>query len=541
MVALAPSADGSVDIGMWAGGVARIGAGGELLQLWRAADGLRSETLSQLLRDRAGRLHILNGEGWLLRGADGRIAPVVLPPGTWPPKQQRIISLHEDRRGRLWAASVGGLLARWTPGAAAPAWLGRPLAEQPIGVIVDRPGGGAWLGLAERFVAVNDAGRPEALPVLDARVGLDAPSAAAGRVLIDDSGVLTIGGHGVYRIDPAALDPPAAPPPPLVTGVRLFNRPLAPSADGPLLASTLVGGPLRLRYEEDLITLDFALPGQPSPPGLRFRYRLLGFDARWVEVDADEARAVYTRLPPGDFEFEVAAGDADGWFAASARLPLQVLPPWWMTWWARGGAIALALLAIASAWRLRTWRLRAQAQRLEQRVAERTAELAAANAALDRAARSDPLTGLPNRRGFLAAIEPVWTEPAGLALMDIDHFKAINDRHGHDVGDAVLVEVARRLRAALRGDDQIGRWGGEEFVARLAGEDALAAAEGLRRAIADQPWPAGAGPERVTISIGCTRVRRGEHVDACLQRADAALYAGKRAGRNRVVDADTPP
>lgn len=539
VIALAPAGDGGIYIAMWAGGVARIGAGGELLQLWRAADGLRSETIAQLLRDRAGRVHCINNEGWQVLGSDGRFASVALPPRAPAAGAQRIATLHEDAQGRLWAAGVAGALARWDPAQAAPAWLPGAGATQAIGAIVARAGGGAWLGLADRVIAVDDHGEPLPAPPLDARVGLDEPNVADSRMLVDAAGLLTIGGHGVYVIDPTAIERPPAPAAPLVTGVRLFNQPLAPADQGPLLASTLVGGPLRLRYDQDLITLDFALPGQPAPPGLRFRYRLIGFDPRWIEVSADEARAVYTRLPPGDFGFEVGAGDAVGWFAARAQLPIEVLPPWWMTWWARGSGLALLLCAIVAAWRLRTWQLRAQALRLEQRVAERTAELAAANAALDRAARTDPLTGLANRRGFLAAIEPVYAQPASLALMDIDHFKSINDRYGHDVGDAVLVEVARRLREALRSEDQLGRWGGEEFVVRIAGDAGAGVAERLRSAIGEAPFPPGIGPEHVTVSIGTARVRAGDSVDACLQRADAALYAGKRGGRNRVVDADT--
>lgn len=154
---------------------------------------------------------------------------------------------------------------------------------------------------------------------------------------------------------------------------------------------------------------------------------------------------------------------------------------------------------------------------------------------------TDPVTGLWNRRhsaDLLAAdLEQAQRsgQPMTLLMIDIDHFKDINDTHGHQTGDHVLIEVARRLRDNLRGTDVIGRWGGEEFVVllRYCGlHDALGAAEKLRRQIADSPF------ERlctVTVSIGATALLAEDDLQSWLGRADAALYDAKRAGRNTVV------
>jgi diguanylate cyclase (GGDEF)-like protein len=150
----------------------------------------------------------------------------------------------------------------------------------------------------------------------------------------------------------------------------------------------------------------------------------------------------------------------------------------------------------------------------------------------------DALTGLPNRR-FLADAWPRELHRAcrqgsslGVMLLDLDHFKQINDRYGHQAGEDLLRQVARVLTGAIRRSDIACRWGGEEFVVVLPNVTAAAAlerAEILRRAIRELP----AG---LTVSIGIAEVPRdGTTLDAVLARADAALYAAKRAGRDRVV------
>lgn len=156
------------------------------------------------------------------------------------------------------------------------------------------------------------------------------------------------------------------------------------------------------------------------------------------------------------------------------------------------------------------------------------------NADLTRQLRMDPLTGLANRRALADALEQALAGTAALcvALADIDHFKAVNDTHGHAVGDEVLVRVASSLRVANGEAGLLARYGGEEFALVLPGMDLDAArrhCEALRRAVAlaSTSLP-------VTISIGVAARQPGEDKAALLQRADEALYAAKRAGRNRV-------
>lgn len=174
----------------------------------------------------------------------------------------------------------------------------------------------------------------------------------------------------------------------------------------------------------------------------------------------------------------------------------------------------------------------------EQQMLQYQSELETRNADLAELSRTDALTGLPNRRAFDAALEAALasTEPSrgiAVALVDIDHFKTINDLQGHPAGDAVLADVARVLRTSAGSHATVARYGGEEFALLLANVDAMGAelqAEYVREAV--QNLPAGFP---VTVSIGVALRQREETAVSLVARADQALYAAKRGGRNRVV------
>lgn len=154
----------------------------------------------------------------------------------------------------------------------------------------------------------------------------------------------------------------------------------------------------------------------------------------------------------------------------------------------------------------------------------------------------DPLTGLVTRR--VAADRFLrWDShyPLGLILLDLDHFKSINDRYGHDCGDLVLRDVAWRMKGALKVTDTLVRWGGEEFLAMVRvepGRELHDVAEGLRRSLAGMSIP-GLEDRRVTASLGVVQVdpERARDLSACVALADAALYEAKAMGRNRVIRA----
>ena len=168
-------------------------------------------------------------------------------------------------------------------------------------------------------------------------------------------------------------------------------------------------------------------------------------------------------------------------------------------------------------------------------------ELARSREAATRLANRDALTGVLTRRHFteLAAREQAlalrraW--PISVLMIDVDHFKEVNDRHGHPTGDAVLAHVAAQCIGMLRTGDLFTRWGGEEFVALLPATDAegaLEVAERLRAGIADAVLPE--LRHRVTASVGVATGSGEQPVDVLIAGADAAMYEAKRGGRNRV-------
>jgi diguanylate cyclase (GGDEF)-like protein len=181
------------------------------------------------------------------------------------------------------------------------------------------------------------------------------------------------------------------------------------------------------------------------------------------------------------------------------------------------------------------------------RLAEREEELRIASDNLDRLTRLDSLSGLANRRGFDAALDEKWREseqaltPLALIMIDIDHFKAFNDRYGHVAGDMCLRTVAETIARAARGATIAARYGGEEFALLFPGtgiERALGIGESLRAAVEQLALThQGAPLGRVTASVGVAALRaaNGESAQVLVEAADAALYGAKRRGRNTVV------
>ena len=163
--------------------------------------------------------------------------------------------------------------------------------------------------------------------------------------------------------------------------------------------------------------------------------------------------------------------------------------------------------------------------------------------ALRSASRRDFLTGLPNRRHFFEVGRPAFVRareqglPACVAMLDLDHFKKINDTYGHDAGDDVLRDVSRTLGAGLRSGDLLARFGGEEFCALLVGVEPEAARDmlnGLRLRVQQLRFEAGGAAFQVTASCGLA-CSRSEGLDPMITQADELLYEAKRSGRNRVI------
>lgn len=162
---------------------------------------------------------------------------------------------------------------------------------------------------------------------------------------------------------------------------------------------------------------------------------------------------------------------------------------------------------------------------------------------LENLAFRDPLTGVPNRRYVELKVEQAIQEVeqfgrrVGLLMIDVDHFKQVNDNHGHQIGDDVLRAVCKTLTHSLRPGDTVGRWGGEEFLVVVMDVNPAALttfAERCRMLIAESVVPAGNGSLRVTVSVGATLIEQ-DSAQAAIKRADELLYRSKLSGRNRTT------
>lgn len=369
------------------------------------------------------------------------------------------------------------------------------------------------------------------------------------------------GARGVLVVQPDRFTPWTYQPPVVATELRLGAATHAvPTA----------GQPLVLAPGERSFSLGFAALDFSRPASIHYRYRLEGMDPEWLDAVATARRASYTNLEPGRYVMRVQGSNRQGdWSPHELRLEVQVQAAWWQARWLQALA-GLALLGLLlAAFRLRT-RLLVQRQRdLEARVAEATAALNAKSAELEEASLTDPLTGLRNRRfleqqlpgdvalavrrhesselyGHSPLTAPVERSREMLFfLIDVDHFKRINDEHGHMAGDAVLMQMRGRLGQVFRASDYLVRWGGEEFlvVARETPRTRAAElAERARQCIAGQPFDLGGGVQlSLTCSVGftafplCADLPRALDWRAAVDLADTALYQAKKDGRDAWV------
>jgi len=527
--------DGTLWIGTL-GGLRRLAPGaGEAVHVARQGGGLVGKV--NALVEEGDQLWVGTESGLFRLADDGLLQPVAagagLPAGA---AGAAVLGLLLDARGRLWADTSTGLFLRTATGrfelqGAAEGFGGRGFGAN---LLADTQGR-LWThrGMFDPANGVfTEFGKSDGVDI-----GIGWFRAYAQ---LDDGRMLFGGSTGLLVAEPERFRRWSFRPPVVATELRIDGRP-AP-----------LGGGLRLAPGQRAFSVRFTALDYSAPAHNRYRHRLLGYDEDWLDTDAALRVASYANLAPGRYTLEVQGSNRLGdWSETTLRVPVDVLPAWWQTWWSHAGGVLLAVLAV---WGLVHWRTRALERRralLEARVRERTAELQALTEALKESSLSDPLTGLHNRRYLTQHIEADVAlarrrrGDLGFLLIDVDHFKQVNDVHGHSAGDAVLVQMSERLREASRGSDHVVRWGGEEFlvVAREGSRAHVAElAERIRRAVADRPFLLPDGQQLAkTCSVGfaCFPLSAAQPKaldwSAVVDVADGALYEAKRSGRNRWV------
>lgn len=355
--------------------------------------------------------------------------------------------------------------------------------------------------------------------------------------------------------------PPPAMTPPVVTRGNVQER-LSQLLDASLFESTIAGEIRALAQKaeeleqlfEGLAALASDVVGyrwlalateSTSPPQAKYRTRLLIHThpdqreaAEREARDALDVPVLTERRKPADTDAVIVADKRSveaEWSSAPVLLPV------------RFGTTSIGHIAISPSRRGASHDDRRLLALLSNELGG-PLRMAALVAEARRLASTDTLTGLLNRRAFIERIEKARAAsdnglfPMSMLLLDVDHFKKVNDTLGHDAGDAVLQGVARVLSAIARKSDFVARWGGEEFVVALsntAEAGARVAAERVRRAIAEAKYILPGGAEhRATASVGLASAEGADwQIDELLGRADKAMYSAKHRGRNRVETA----
>jgi diguanylate cyclase (GGDEF)-like protein len=293
------------------------------------------------------------------------------------------------------------------------------------------------------------------------------------------------------------------------------------------------------------LNFQFSSPAMPNRSELVFNYRLKDFQADWVENK--DGLAIFSGLPPGDYILEAVAQNASlGSHSDVVQVSVHILPPWWKSQWFIGVCVLSLLGLFWATTRLYARHLRARSRHLESQVKERTRELELSREQLRIQATHDGLTGMLNRSAALRALakelERATREGRRLvvALVDLDHFKEINDTRGHLAGDEALRWFAAAVGSAIRPYDVAGRYGGEEFILILTEIPVDAVQQRLsvlHGAISNLTVMDRGSEFTVNCSVGATlfEPETGGTVESLLIVADHALYEAKSQGRNRAV------
>jgi len=502
-------------------------------------------------------------------------------------------ALSEDTAGRLWLATNQGLFARdqgnWRR------WTQQDgLKETALDGLAVAADGGVWVYYAEPAGATKVGLKEGHLQVLD---HLDAqrflPSDLVYALQEDPQGTLWVStDQGVVGVGKRASFPLGRGPdrvPEEGNGGALLveakggawvgtTRGLmhlllqgelpVPEVPHPAIVQVLWGGQPRsgqdggrvvLSRGEATLEFRFSAPTYVDEPSVIYQVRLVGVEDAWRTTEVHLAR--YPSLGPGEYRFEVRAAYPGGAYGPVAAFTFRVKLAWWESLWFLA-VVFLVFVLLVNAWiRWRIHRLARAKARLEAEVFERTHALHEANIALENQSLTDPLTGLHNRRFLSLVVEKeaaqvlrTYRKPGSdetrnnedmvFFMVDLDHFKQVNDHHGHGVGDRILQRTAQVLKHAARESDAVIRMGGEEFLVlarHCSRAEAPQMAERIRSLLAQEVLHQGDEVIRWTASIGFAafpfQPSDLEWItwERVIEIADACLFSAKKAGRNAWV------
>ena len=462
-------------------------------------------------------------------------------------------AMTEDNLGRLWVATTDSglaILLHYTPD-------GKPvfrtldtrtgLRSNSIYSVTRGKDGRIWANTSAGLSVIQ----PVSLAIQDYTAGDGLPSALQklfGSVTLDDGTLLFRGADGLIAVEPDRLGQRTYRPPLVMTELQSVGDPRTVITS----AYRAMHGPIHLNPYHRGFEAQFSLLDYTGPESTRYSYLLKGVDTQWTSARSGVPTISYSELPSGKFTLLVRAASRFGQ-GSTVESAFRIDAPraWSETLAFRIFLASLAAFLIYLLVRARTGVLERRHECLEHVIARRTTELdeqrqqlEKANLLLNQLAIRDPLTNLYNRRHFLdlAEAEFLRSKRSGsifsLLLMDIDHFKLVNDTYGHLTGDAIIRMVSALVLGLMRTTDTVARFGGEEYIVLLpetSVAQALQLAERIRISIASSPLHVADKTIAVTLSVGCAQIDGERTLNQFMERTDKALYTAKAAGRDRVV------
>lgn len=400
----------------------------------------------------------------------------------------KYFSLEFDNEGNLWLGSSRGITR------------------------VSRANVEYWLENPEASVTTNQYVESDGMA--SSQVNTGGPSSATD----SDGHIWFATAEGVAVVAPEDFGSHGLTPPPLVIEKARSNAGIF--SEGDILAA-----------DDDRIEFQYIGLGYRMASHIQYEVKLKGFDDEWIPRGSLTV-AEYTGLPPGEFVFSVRSRYPGGDWSESVDIRFSKAPYYYQTWWFWLAVVA----AIAGLIWYRVRSLHRNQDRLERLVEEKTA-------ALEALAHEDALTCLPNRRAFdqrlrLEVKRSLRSNAKlSLAVLDLDHFKQVNDQYLHEAGDRVLQKLAKILKNTIREVDYVARWGGEEFAIVFPGagrSESEAICERIRQAIDAADFEEINDGIHVTASIGVAEIGDDFDYQNLMVRADKALYEAKDAGRNTI-------
>lgn len=469
----------------------------------------------------------------------------------------------------MWISSDRGLY-RWEDGTLARVGLEQGMPVDTVFQLVPDRVGNVWISSNRGILRTDMAmlnqvadGRAQRIEVehyneIDGMANSQANGSSGPSAILRQDGtfwVVTAG--GLSTVDPLRLQRfrERLAPPAVIENVLVDGKPLHWQGSD---HNRIPGG---RRLSVSYVGLSYLMSER-----IRYRTKLTGLDNGWIE--RGQQRSVeFVGLPPGNYTLHVSAAHPGGsWSDSEAVWEFTVEPFLWQRRTVQLIGVLLLVAGLIALYRYLINRYKASNIRLARMVDEATRDLQAQTVNLQalnqekteladrlavqaeqfgRQAREDALTGLPNRRAFDEALARDFARsqrsghPLCLVVLDIDHFKEVNDQHSHSVGDLVLVEVARVIASACRDSDMPARTGGEEFTLLLNDTRLAEAAQvcaRLRGLFHDHPDWAGVPGLKVTFSAGLVELDAADRTPMLLyQRADRALYRAKSEGRDRTA------